>query len=245
LREKVAQNLETEGYAESTQIFPSTFDDEDISTLLEEHLGVAGLIVEEHTLILESFIQKCVNKLKENMVQIIEDAENEALQALKPGEKKKKGKSGADKFPLSQNDISKVLQEKKVMEYIVDESQREAFFKHLVPRLDAEYLKLKEEMQNKKVAASSDVVADLSAKVEHLGMTLLLTNRTIKNMLESMPEFDSGAAEAMALSIVRPLVERIVFLNLKRFKIHVEPVNLYKKKAEEGRQQRLTPSCVF
>lgn len=231
LREKVSSSLEADGFCETTEIFPSTFSDDDISKILLEEIGVEGLIVEGNTLILGSFLSKCVTKLKELIVKTIEDAE--AQMEPSKGEKKKKGSKGAKDMPITKNDIMKYLEEKKVIEYIVDEDQREAFFKHLIPMVEKEYQSIKEELENLKNNASSDMMADLMTKVEHLGMTLLLANRSIKTLLEMNSSFDASLAETLALTILPAFIDRVIMLNFKRFKIHVDQSLLVQRKTDK------------
>lgn len=233
MKEKVSTSLEADGFSETTAIFPSSFSDEDISKILLEELGVEGLIVEGHTLIMSSFLSKCVVKLKEFIVKTIENAEL-SMEPAKSDKKKKGGKSSKD-IPFNQNDVMKYLEEKKVLEYIVDEDQRESFFKHLMPLVEREYHKIKEELDNLKHNASSDMMADLTTKVEHLGMALLLANKTIKNLLDSSSSFDASLAETLALSILPAFIDRVIMINFKRFKIHLDPSLLAQRKADQSR----------
>lgn len=198
--------------------------------ILSEQLGIDGLIVHENTLILGSFLKKCVGKLKELMVEVIEKGENEIMPAKQ--DKKKKGKSGA-KMPIELKDVMKFLEDKKILEYIVDEDQRDIFFKNLMPMVEQEYQIIKAEIENQKSNASTDMMADLSAKVEHLGMTLLLSSKSIKNLLEKSSDFCASEAEELALSVVTAFVDRVLMVNLKRFKVHVEQSWLARKKADE------------
>lgn len=184
----------------------------------------------ENILMLGSFLSKCVEKLKELIIEVIEKSDGEAL----PGkqDKKKKGQA-AQKMPIDQKEIMRYLEEKKVVEYIVEEDQRTAFFSQLMPLVEKEYQRIKTEIENQKSNASTDMMADLSAKVEHLGMTLLLSSKSIKILLEKSSDYCASEAEELALSIITPFVERVLMLNLKRFKVHVEQSWLARKKADE------------
>jgi hypothetical protein len=232
LKEKVSSCLEADGFCETTAIFPSSFSDEDIAQLLSEELGVEGLKIEGNTLILEKFLTKCATKLRELIVKTIESADDQMVPAK--SEKKKKGGKGGKDMPITSNDVLKYLEEKKVVEYIVDEDQREAFLKYLMPLVQEEYQKISAELENLKNNASSDMMADLTAKVEHLGMCLLLANKSIKTLLEMSSSYDASQAETLALSVLPSFIERVIMLNFKRFKIHVDQSLLALRKSDQS-----------
>ena len=230
MKEKLEGALEVDGYGEPSTIFPNILSEDDINTLINDHLGVQGLILEDNMMILSSFLDKCVTKLKPKIIQLAESSENEI--EVKTDKKKKGGKSSS--LPMNQTDISRYLEEQKVLEYIVDEDQRSTFFKHLLPLLNSEYESIKAELVKRKQLASSDIVSDLNGKIEHLGMGLLMANATIKQILDQNPEFDTSIAESMHIDLSGSIVERILLLNLKRFKIHIDP-SLMANKASDDR----------
>ncbi len=222
--------LEHEGFAETASIFPSFLSSEEVSQLISDHFGIQDLIIEDNLMIMPTILQKCVTKTKPRLVQLAEELD-EAGPAKT--DKKKKGKASSS-LPMTQNELMKHLEDQKVLEYIVDEDQRNAFFKHLLPLVSKEFEKVQEELQKRKQNASTDIVADLNTKIEHLGLAVLLANSTISQLFEKNKDYDTSAAEAMHWDITRALVERILLLNLKRFKLHIDPSLMAAKSADES-----------
>lgn len=181
-------------------------------------------------MIMPTILEKCVTKTKPRLVQLAEEID-EAGPAKT--DKKKKGKGGTA-LPMTQAELMKYLEDQKVLEYIVDEDQRNAFFKHLMPLVAKEFEKVQEELQKRKQNASTDIVADLNTKIEHLGLAILLANSTIKQLYEKNNDFDTTAAESMHWDVTRALVERVLLLNLKRFKLHIDPSLMATKSADES-----------
>ena len=92
-------------------------------------------------------------------------------------------------------------------------------------------LELRFKINPKKCSANC---ADLNTKIEHLGLAVLLANSTISQLFEKNKDYDTSAAEAMHWDITRALVERILLLNLKRFKLHIDPSLMAAKSADES-----------
>jgi hypothetical protein len=218
IREKIESTLETEGFAEITSIFPQTFSDDDIKHILESELSLSNIVVEEQILISKTFLEKCVNKLKDKFVELIELQAQEAL-----GKGKSKSKKKADEScPLTEADVLSLLEKRKVMEYIVEDSERESFMKHLMPMVSEAYTKTQEELKGKQNAASTDIITELNTKIEYLGLGLIHSNRSIKNLLVKNSQINESKLEVLGLCLAKPIIEKIIQLNMKKFSIPVD-----------------------
>lgn len=182
-------------------------------------------------------MEKCVLKLRERVIEVIEEQEKAPVHVSKFEGKKKK--ADFTKFPLTSAEVLKYLDEKQVLPYIVDSDMRDSVYNHMKPLLEQDYTKIREELFAKKNTASSDLLSDLDTKIEHLGLSLLMSNKTIKALLEANPKMNLSPFEKLSTEFILPLVERVIFFNLKRFKLSIEPTVMIQKKSAQ-RRHRLT-----
>jgi hypothetical protein len=226
--DRIESLVEENGYAETFDIFPANFTDKDIEQVLEKELGLPAIIFENGILLSEVFLGKCVDKIKDRIVKII--TENPQKTIAGKGSKKSTTKkaAGKDSAIMSDSDVLKYLEEEKMIEYITDEDAKALFLKHIQPKILESYDRLKIEYGQNKTTISVELMNQITTKVNHLGFSIAMADKSIRGILQKAPDLNESIIEKKSLEMSPAFLEQLIFLSLKKHGISIQPDKLAK-----------------
>jgi hypothetical protein len=210
LRDQIELTMEQEGHADVYDLFPVAFSESDVKKVLEDELKLDDLILDEDVLISKAKLQSCCKKLENNLTEYLEENLDSVLSEGTSKGAKSKDKKNAKKnlnFPLTDEEILESLEKSKLLGYIVDEDRRTLFLNHLKPILISFYESMIAEIEGSRNANTSNILEQMTMRIKHLSSALILTNHTIKLMVENEIEFNENHLEESAVSYAEVLLD--------------------------------------
>ena len=180
------------------------------------------MILEGEVLMSESKMKDCCKKLEDLLFEEISKNFDpvEAMQAKK--KRRRKQMEESVELPFSKEEALKILTDKGVIEYIVDDDVRDTFFDQLMPMLVSRYQELQEELQKQLSSQTSNVVNDLTIQIKHIITALQFINKSIMKLVDEEVDFDENQIEEVAISLSMVLADMIAYLTARKFNIALD-----------------------
>lgn len=136
--------------------------------------------------------------------------------------------AGKDSAIMSDSDVLKYLEEEKMIEYITDEDAKALFLKHIQPKILESYDRLKIEYGQNKTTISVELMNQITTKVNHLGFSIAMADKSIRGILQKAPDLNESIIEKKSLEMSLAFLEQLIFLSLKKHGISIQPDKLAK-----------------
>lgn len=235
LKEEIEGNLETDGFLDPFTFFPEAFEEEDIEKILFEILKLDDLILENDIILSKSKLETCCKKLEPELLESLKslyDPKAEKKNSKKKS-KKKKQKSNSN-LPITMEGANQFLSKEGLIEYIVDDEDKETFFSHLKPLLETRYSQLEEELVKAMGSKNSNVINEVTLRFKHVYTSLLMINNSIIKMIESDFEFNENHLEELAMSLAENLIDMAIYLICKKYNFDIDK-NFLREKEISGK----------
>lgn len=262
LKEHITTVLADDGLIELFDFLPTCFTENDIEVMLSRDFELENIEKTESLLVSQDFLDKCSRTFKSKIKNMIFDSPQKLLESTANAQnqakgKKKQGKGSSkkkDSFFLSREEIIKVLSEEKVMQRLVDESAEDSFFELLQPKLMEVYEQTRLELFEKKKSSSTELLQEISFKIEQITLELLITKRTVDELREKDSAIDPSHLVDRMSKMSRILLQNIIFLLCRKFSITTEKSLLAEdkllassgnEKSQESLQLELREKFIF
>jgi len=242
-REQILETLNTEGAIDVTNLLPSILGEDEIESLINEHLGLQGFELSGTLILSNSYLDKCATAFKDKIVEHIYKAPQKLLEKTEEEDTKKKGKGkkkkGDDNELFSKDEVIKHLRERKLLTTDYDPDLEDALFKFLKERLQKLYNVIKMELFENKKNMSSELINEIQSKLEERINTVSFIDKALENIGAKNTNVDIAYARNKVAIYIRPIVENMIFLYCRKYSLQVPPT-LLNKSTEEKKEQEIS-----
>lgn len=145
-RNSVLGLLGSEGFFDLAKVFPSSFSDADVETLLNEHLGLSEVVLSNGYAFDPKWLDRCTAEFRDKILHAIFFKEEQ------------KSRKKAAKKKITQEEMCEVLLDDGLVSYIELEDLKEVLYELLQPRLDAYYTRCMDEVTQSKGVLTSNLM---------------------------------------------------------------------------------------
>jgi len=243
-KEQILETLNTEGAIDVTNLLPSILGEDEIESIINEHLGLTGFELNGTLIVSNSYLDRCTSSFKDKIVENIYKAPQKLLEKSEEEETKKKGakgkkKKGDENELFSKDEVIKHLRENKLLTTDYDPELEDALYKFLKERLQKYYNVIKMELFENKKNLSSELVNEIQSKLEERINTVAFIDKALENIQAKNTTADISYARNKVANYLKPIVENMIFLYCRKYSIQISP-NLLNKNTEESKETDLS-----
>lgn len=121
------------------------------------------------------------------------------------------------------------LDNRKIVEFIVDEDQKDVFFDQLMPKLGEKFEELYQEALRLQSRATTNVINELTTQISHLAGAVFMTNESIASLVKDSPEVNENQLEEIGVELSSCLVDKILHLLCEKYTVELPEAALLEK----------------